>query len=448
MASLPQLFGGGDASAPLISRRELLGMALAYAPALLGVGKDYLNAVQEGLVRDGVTDNLPALRSLISRHPGKSIYLPGGPKPYRFDLSGQSPVVIPTGTEIWGDAQTVLELVTSKPGFTIFADLRGDHIRLHDLQLNGNFAPGSQGWVFSFSGEQGRIENVRLDLRNREVAPGKSLHSMFGFYPSATRPSAGWVFDSVQVDRSQRALVRLNLDRASHSDIVFRSCVFRRAFSQLFTFNSPSAAIPNALITDCRFEGNPLASKPDLLLGMTGTVDSTVRRCTFTGVCIDALHIEQDTRNLLITDCQFDILGNGVKILDNNVGGHPASPSHIVIQGNVFSGRTPAVGQHRGRGIWCVWDNSGRVAAESVSALGNQVRGFEVGIDLGDVPSGGIVTQQNLVSGCGTGIRALVPSPGVIGNHLQNCGVGLASHHPGAWPPQIMEGCQKEEGTF
>jgi hypothetical protein len=421
------------------SRRAFLCTPLLF-PILQRAPGGAVNALDEGLMRDGLTDDFPRFRDLVENNQGRSLYLPGGAKPYRFDITNQRPISFPTGIEVWGDANTTIELTTATQSFVRFANLWADSIRLHNLRITGRFAQHSRGWVFSFAGESGTLEDINIDLNNGSVG-SMPLHRVSALHPSPTNSSAGWLFERLDIARAQRVWFRANNDKAEHNDIKFRDCTFRECFSDIFALNSPSSQINNASILDCRFEANSDFPTPTgILLGMTGSKRSVVRGCTFKGSCRDAIHIEQNTQDLVIEACSFDIVGTGVAVLDNDVGGTPASPRNILIHKNLIFGSKQKSGAPTGRGIHCVWDQSGRVAAESLTAVSNRIEGFHIGMDLGDVPS--VIASHNTIQNCVFAIKALRPSLGTAFNTMRECEYGLSSRIPGSWGRQSFQDCR------
>lgn len=424
---------------------------------------------------DGVTDDSSAfvrvLKSLSSAG-GGTVLLP--PKKISFVLKSNQPMfTVPPNVRIEGSAGETQVILTSTGGSTqprIFAKTNGDNIAISGLRL---YREEDFPLVFFQVGAftDLRITRCRLDGKKdrypKQYAHGVSLDS------SGAK-------SNIKIDRCSFTQLSFGLFQANSAtgavdNVAIDRCQFFRNHGDDLCFNAPKSVMRNIEVTNSDFRDNLSKSSANGFgVSLAHVVGAHVDRCHFENYYSQAIHIEDYSSNIKISDgttikscgrgagggiliisgssditiaAQLDQTANSnalfaIAILAGNSGGTTAggrpevAPSRVTI--------TPSASVRCGatyQGIFSENATDVNISAAKIIAAGSATGGTTW--DSGSTGAGLFINGQycvsstTLISGFKYGIKSLntrspIVTRGQVRATISNCYVGILNPRSGA----------------
>jgi len=281
---------------------------------------------------DGETDNRPALLQAFAQlKSGDTLFVPAGD--YRLELTDK-PISVPSGVSLVGQGAKSRFLLAStgdekqyrnwlKPGSNVtlsglsakrveaFAavllPLAGDreNITLHDVTIDGNGPELGGPYCHAIQVGYGHLDGLRLD---RVEITGCS----FGLFQS--NDATGTV-ENVLVQQSM-----FHHNRASDLE-----------------FNAPRGTMRNIVVRDCLFRDNLCQTLgAGFAVGFANVADAAVQRCDIRNYGSEALHVEDRSRNIRLSQ---NTISNGSHRGDNGVIMVLSDSTNVVIEDNTIDAR-------------------------------------------------------------------------------------------------------------
>ena len=437
---------GGDASGV---NAAIAGVTGVVARSLAARALDAINVRDFGAVGDGVTNDLVAIqKAAVTR--GKDVFAPAGT--YLVTLpSGQGLGAIPAGTVVRGAGRDVTRIVIKSAGTAYFnaLTLAASGTRFEDLTLDFQLPTGGTGALFLMSAGCGGItfERVRL-LGNNKVTlatPGNATTGTTDNTPYLF--NVGGDCSDVDVQASEITGWHYTILKTNTSTATNRrwSFVGNRFFNNSYGHiapNSPSGIWDGVVITGNTFgDISMLAGSAgnSHMIGLASIWNVSIAGNRFVGATSgEAIHIEEDTRNVTIAGNTADLSspftgwGKFVQITDNNISGTRKTPSNISITGNVAR---RSDGVLDSTGIDAPFDASGQSGVQGLIADGNVLDGFATGITVPELSAGSRVTN-NTVRNCTTGVATYAGSSDIRDNSFETCTTGLSAFRGGLFGRQ------------
>ena len=270
-----------------------------------------------GAVLDGTTNDFDALDAAVNaayNAGGGTVTIPAGAKMKVATRTAG------TGSWIWvGNNITIRGLSTTSEiqyycgdaSFSKLFHVEGSNVRIQDLILRRmSDVFGFMVHIEGASASGFAMDSVTID--GNHAAAGGSDFSGIQLYGNAEE-----VMSSFMVTRSTFArlptygVVRQSTSKVSIEGATFDMCTFDQQGATDLELNAPNSDTPsvhfsNVNIKRCRFMNNRgTGSAAGFAIGMAGVYGGAVDDCTFYSYQGNPVHIEDETRNITITNNRF-----------------------------------------------------------------------------------------------------------------------------------------------
>jgi len=399
---------------------------LLFDPADAGITsvEDY------GAVGDGTTDNRAAFVAAFAASAGKRLRVPAGT--YRIPFTSTNCLTAAANMTLEGDGADSTEIVFV-PSSTAYRNLivvaspltvRGIKISLSS-PVNGSAA------FF-----QGTVTGLTLDSCTFDGGTTNSGATLSHDSYLINFPTSGTQTDirlqNCNITRFRYGFLKTNASTSTQRRISVLNNDFYSNYDDPCQFNNPSGVMDDLLVQGNTFR-DALGRSASLI-----TLHCSFASCTnfrvignhFFGPVTDALHVEENSINGVLSGNTFEVDGNGITLQDNNIGGTYKMPLNITIANNVLvkSGTNRETGKY---GIWLINDATPEVPGKRVVVESNVVTSFDKGIVSGASTDDAVRIVDNVVNDCASGFYLTNGVSSIDNNTSSNCAIGIQTDSGG-----------------
>ncbi len=388
---------------------------------------DVINVKDYGAVGDGSTDDEAALILAFAAAAGKRMYFPKGT--YRVAFTSTTCFTLPADVTIEGEDRdsTIIDFVPSSTTYRNgFSGVDGLTVR--DMTIKMSIPAGGSGSIF-VAGTRMKIQNCLLDGTVTDNGAAASHTAYMLVFPSSGTQEDIHV-SGCEIKRFTFDFLKANSDTSIQRRITVVDNDFHTTYREAATFNSPLGTME-----DVRVNFNRFRAHAGILIGSTSlfVAFASVNRfqCignTFSGAITDAIHIEENCIDGVVSGNVLDVDGNGIVILENNVSGSYAQPDGLIVANNVVrkDGTNRGAGKY---GIWLVNNASADLPGKRILIEGNQVHSFDDGFKIETVAANVAVVRGNLAYDCESGFwtNSVAASVAFMDNTSASCAIGIYS---------------------
>jgi hypothetical protein len=373
----------------------------------IGVWKtpDPICITDYGAVGDGVTDDSSAIVEVATL--GKRVYFPSGT--YKCTTFS---ITLAANTQFIGAGQgnTVIAFTSSTTTSKVDFITTGNN-SFEDLTLYHDGIASETAQIVSLSGSG--ITFLNCEITSNDAVDVNTSTNAFVFTNSDV-DHFGVI--GCHLHNLNRVILKANASDAIASVILFSNNYIHDLGEGGVQFNFPVGTITGVRIIGNHFE-NFYSGTEQIFCGGASVNNLVVAGNVFQGTGNECLHLEEKGRNITITGNVFNIAGDGIVILDNNVGDGVTyeQPKHITITGNTFINGGSAGAYY---GIDAHEYATGIDSFNHLSVIGNTFRYYEYGVWVG---YGAAIIKQNMFEDCTSGLRTNDARPDIDGNTFTNC---------------------------
>lgn len=416
------------------------------------------NARYAGGAVDGAADNRAAFVAALAERSaagGGIVYMPIGT--WNLLFSTTTLFTVPAKVKVMGQGEgTILNIdgngvVGNKTAF----DMTGAGASLENFSATFDVDDG-----IAFN-----IKASNLSFRGLVLNGGHtSLNTttFHGWVLGSNDTLDGLTIEKNRITNFRYGLLRANTTTGTQTRVSVRDNLWENNYANHIAFNTPNGTIDDVDVIGNTFgdcPGGDAFSTFAIMLGMASCTNYRIIGNHFSGICKEAIHLEEAGGNIIISGNTFDDLtkgantngGRGIYIIDNSVGGVAVGPARFVICDNAMAGNSAANSDY---GIYIV--SSTTLPADQYSIDGNIISTFATGIsailsskaavtnneiiscttglavpDTSTALRTGAIVSGNLISDCTTGMDVNRGWPQIENNTLKNCTTGIQSDRPG-----------------
>lgn len=405
---------------------ESFADVILFDPADAGI----VSVKNYGAVGDGTTDNYAAFVAAMSASANQCLRVPAGT--YRIPFTGINCLTAAANLVLEGDGADSTEIVfvpsssTYRNLFVVSSPLtvRGIKITLSS-PANGS-AAFFQGTVTGLT-----LDNCTFDGGVTNVGAAISHASYL-----INLPTSGTQTDiriqNCNVTRFRYGFLKTNVSTSTQQRISVLNSDFYSNYEDPCQFNNPSGVMDDILV-----QGNTFRDS----LGISASVTAlhcSFASCTnfrvignhFYGAITDALHIEENSVNGVVSGNTFEVDGNGITLQDNNVGGTYKMPLNITIGNNTFvkSGTNRGSGKY---GIYLINDATPEVPGKRIVVESNVITSFDHGIHSGVSTDDAVRIVDNVCNDCASAFYLTNGVSSIDNNTSANSAIGIQTDSGG-----------------
>ena len=292
---------------------------------------------------DGVTDDRAAFAAALAELDaagGGTLLLP--PTDIAITMNAEATFDIPANTRILGTPGATRLLLTSTNDL-VYVGLfgsAGDNVTIEGMTLLRN--SDCTGFMFYPDGYDGfHVKNCVID-GNKVAYPTNVFHGWTMHRPTTLKRNI--TIRDCEITRLGYGLLYANTDAGDIDVTVVDNCWFHHNYSDDLEFNAPLTEWTNITVSRCQFTDHLGTSINACLgIGIAGCNGVVVRDCLFDGTYSDAIHLEWQAKNVLISNNRFIGCCNntGVTIteLDRASINIMARCYDVVVTGNIIDHR-------------------------------------------------------------------------------------------------------------
>jgi hypothetical protein len=361
-------------------------------------------------VGDGLTDDTDAIKAVAAL--GVAVYFPPGT--YLCTEFSITPV---SGTLFYGDGidKSIIRFVSTTPTSKVDFVTTAGNIAFDRLTIYHDGPVSETAQIITLENNNIQVTNCKIKS-NDSVSVDTSV-SAFQF---TDNNAANITVSNCEIHNVNRVILRSTSATGIVSGVLFANNYIHDLGQGGVQFNFPNGSIAGVQIIGNRFKDFYSGSE-QIFCGGASLTDAVISNNVFQGSCNECVHLEEAGENVVVSNNVFSVDGNGVFLIDNNVGGVSAKPQKIIITGNVFT-NTGTAGTNSG--IKASEDGSGIESYAYVSVTDNIFDNYEYGAELG---YGTIVVKNNTFKSCTFGIKTNDARPDIDGNVFENCGTGITA---------------------
>lgn len=415
----------------------------------------FLSAAMFGAGNGGPSDRARIVSAIAALSSGGTLYFPA--TTYTIDHSVATLFTLTSGIKFQGaGVGTILNIDDNAvAGSKVCFQLNGDDCAITDMAIN--FAVDN-GVAFAMAGNRAKFERLTLNGGHTAVA-ATTFHGWL--LDSASDKADLYLTDNV-VRNFRYGILRSNATTSAFRRIRLRGNHFYDNYANHIAFNSP-----NGIMDDITVIGNTFGDCPGgdafstfaIQLGMASVTNYRIVGNHFSGICKDAIHLEEAGSNIVVSGNTFTNItkgantngGRAIYIVDNNVAGVGVGPTRLVVTNNVMRGNSTAnadVGINfirsatfpatnyvcQGNVIDTFGFGISTVQDELAIISDNIIQNCTTGIRMPDTAStmrSGTHIKNNIVSDCTTGMDCNRGWPSIAGNSFKDCTTGIEANGPG-----------------
>jgi hypothetical protein len=301
------------------------------------------------------------------------------------------------------------------------------NLTIANMKIDLNVPSGGQISLFSIpvSG----LKLIKSSFNGGMTNIGAALsHNAYMINFATSGNQSDIMLDECDVSKFAYTFLKTNAATSTQKRITVAHCDFFENYRDPCQFNSPNGVMDDIQVYMCRFRDSLGASASVLSLhcSFASVTNFHVGGCHFSGPINDALHIEENSSNGTISANTFEVSGNAIALLDNNIGGTAKMPSNISITGNAI--KKGGINREAGAyGIWLVNDLSSEVPAKRITITGNTVTGYDRGYLSGASTNDAIMISSNIANDCNSGYWITEGNGSINDNVSSNCDIGVTA---------------------
>jgi hypothetical protein len=234
------------------------------------------------------------------------------------------------------------------------------------------------------------------------------------------------------ITRFRYGFLKTNASTSTQKRISVLNNDFYSNYDDPCQFNSPAGVMDDLLVQGNTFRDSlgTSASLTALHCSFASCTNFRVIGNHFYGAITDALHIEENSINGVVTSNTFEVDGKGITVQDNNIGGVVKMPLNITISNNalVKSGTLREAGKH---GIWLVDDATAEVPGKRIVVESNVITGFARGIYSAVSTDDAVRIVDNVCNDCTSAFYLTVGVSSIDNNTSANSATGIETSNGG-----------------
>jgi hypothetical protein len=386
--------------------------------------KDY------GAVGDGTTNDYAAFVSAFAASAGKRLRLPAGT--YRIAFTGTTGLIPTANMTLEGDGADSTEIVFV-PSSTAYRNLISvsNPLTVRGVKISLSSPAGGSAAFF-----QGNVTNLTLESCTFDGGTTNSgatiSHDSYLINFSTSGTQTDVRIQNCNVTRFRYGFLKTNVSTSTQRRISVLNNDFYSNYDDPCQFNSPSGVMDDLLVQGNTFRDSlgTAASLTALHCSFASCTNFRVISNNFYGAITDALHVEENCINGVLSSNTFEVNGNGITLQDNNIGGTYKMPLNITIANNVLvkSGTNREAGKY---GIWLINDATPEVPSKRVVVESNVVTSFERGIVSGASTDDAVRIVDNVANDCASGFYLTNGVSSIDNNTSSNCAIGIQTDSGG-----------------
>ena len=387
--------------------------------------KDY------GAVGDGATDDYDAFVAAMAASAGQRLRIPAGT--YRIPFTGTNCLTAAANLTLEGEGENSTEIVFV-PSSTAYRNLivvsspltvRGIKISLSS-PVNGS-AAFFQGTVTGLT-----LDNCTFD--GGVTNSGSTLsHSSYLINLPTSGTQTDIRIQNCNVTRFRYGFLKTNASTSTQQRISVLNNDFYSNYDDPCQFNSPSGVMDDLLVQGNTFRDSlgTAASLTALHCSFASCTNFRVIGNHFYGAITDALHIEENSINGVVSGNTFEVDGNGIVLQDNNVGGTYKMPLNITIGNNtlVKSGTNRGSGKY---GVYLINDATPEVPGKRVVVESNVITSFDHGVHSGVSTDDAVRIVDNVCNDCASAFYLTTGVSSIDNNTSANSATGIETSSGGS----------------
>lgn len=322
-----------DRSRLLMIHRALLFACCFFLFAQAAIAETYVfTDAPFQAVADGETDNRAALQQALGKlQTGDTLVVPAGD--YRLELTDK-PLSVPAGVAILGQGGKSRFLLATSGDAKQFRNC----LKLSTgVTLSGLIVKRVEAFPAVLLPLFGELENITLhDVTidgNAEELKGPYCHGIqvgFGHLNGLT-------LDRVAIEGCSFGLFQSNDANGTVENVVVQQSLFQNNKASDLEFNSPKGTMRNIVVQDSLFRDNQSTTPgAGFAVGFANVTDGTVQRCDIRNYGSEALHIEDRSNRIKLTD---NTITRGSFRQNNGVIMVLSDSTGVVIEGNTIDAR-------------------------------------------------------------------------------------------------------------
>ena len=383
-----------------------------------------------GAVGDGTTNDYDAFVAAMAASAGQRLRIPAGT--YRNPFTSTNCLTAAANLTLEGEGENSTEIVFV-PSSTSYRNLivvsspltvRGIKISLSS-PVNGS-AAFFQGTVTGLT-----LDNCTFDggVTNSGATLSHASY-LINFPTSGTQTDIR--IQNCNITRFRYGFLKTNASTSTQQRISVLNNDFYSNYEDPCQFNSPSGVMDDLLVQGNTFRDSlgTSASVTALHCSFASATNFRVIGNHFYGAITDALHIEENSVNGVVTGNTFEIDGNGITLQDNNIGGTYKMPLNISIGNNtlVKSGTNRGSGKY---GIYLINDATPEVPGKRIVVESNVVTSFDRGIVSGVSTDDAVRIVDNVCNDCASAFYLTTGVSSIDNNTSANSAIGIQTDSGG-----------------
>lgn len=268
----------------------------------------FINVMDYGAVADGVADDTTAIANAIAAAANSTILLPAG----TYLITGDS-LTISNAMNLLGQPGAILKLATTASSKKLLSvSSAGDNLLISGIEFDIN-QPTSDSWT-NIAVQINAASNVSIDnctFTNSASSAFPAANNGYGVYLVGA-------FESAYINNCTFNLHRYGVITEASStgkDVTVENCSFDNLAGDGVEINVPTGSCQNVTVVNSTFRnlGSNNAGR-GFGVGASGAIGSTisdvlVSGCSFYGVDIQGIHIEDGCKRVVLRNNYFESCG-------------------------------------------------------------------------------------------------------------------------------------------
>ena len=397
---------GALASAGGFSYRYIgTGTAISDLPGWVPHGDIWLDHWGPDLT--GATDDTAKLTAAFSYAGGKTLNLPSG----IINWTQQATAIgtMGTGTVVQGQGigVTILRMNVPSTAFARAFQWQNPRIIMRDFTFMLPTLSNCAGHFANHLAGDGRLERVRFEGGVTGTTSPSHVASVMN--ASLTTGYSNFKFVDCEFVEISHSILKPNTSTAAHFNIEYSGCRFTDCYQEGLSLNSPSGSMDGVNIHDCIFSNTTAHSATNMAIALATASNVTISNIKIKGPWWSAIHIEENVRNLTLSNVVAELTaGDFLDLTANNIGGTWYRPEQIAL-GNLTAEKT---GTRGGTGIRLTYDGNSISTSDAVTISGGVLKNFNQGIQVGQRGDDDIRIADMTLIDCNVGIY--IPNDGFL----------------------------------
>jgi len=323
---------------------------------------------------------------------------------------GTTTITIPMGSHLFLSANTTLAGLGSASTTVViqyFDDrfnamsMLGANVSFVDMTIQ--FVPDSGLSCQLIYWNYDNLSFNRCKINGTMVASGGTVNhrSIVVIIPTVASTQNNLSFTNCEITGVTYTTLKDNTATSIQNNIIVDRCHFHGNYLEDMAYNSPNGQMNNMVVSNCVFDTPLRITSTDyrIAIGMFGTGATCINN-VINGDFNDAIHVEENTSDMIISGNTGTITGNAIFLVSNNVGtSGDRQPVRTVVSNNRFE----YTGTADSKGMYLVWDGSGRTPIKDSIVSDNIMKGFPTGFLNGILNGSASDVSNNVCVDCAVG---------------------------------------------